>query len=112
MTIDGTAADFGDLPVGFAVNAAQRLHTAEGQGFYVRQRGDAERGLLLLYFEDAETLLVQERDFEKDLLVWRAKPLLKDEASAHLERMSVRDPDLWIIEIDGTLEKNPFVRLG
>lgn len=112
MTIDGTAADFGDLPVGFAVNAAQRLHTAEGLGFYVRQRGDAERGLLVLYFEDAATLVRQERDFERDRLVWRTTPLPKDQASEHLSRMSVRDPDLWIIEIDGSLEKNPFVLLG
>ncbi|MGB1147728.1 MAG: DUF1491 family protein [Alphaproteobacteria bacterium] len=109
---DGAKADFGDLPVGFAVNAAQRLHTADGQGFYVRQRGDAERGLVTLYFEDVETLLIQERDFERDILVWREKPLPKEQASEQLTRMSERDPDLWIIEIDGSLEKNPFVRLG
>ena len=25
---------------------------------------------------------------------------------------AVRDPDAWIVELDGSLEKNPFARLG
>ena len=106
------SADFGDLPIGVAVSAAQRLHTAEGLGFYVRQKGDPERGLVVLYFEDSETLLTQERDFETDRLVWRHTNVHKSAAGDQLSRIETRDPDAWIIEIDGRVEKNPFERLG
>jgi len=105
-------ADFGDLPISVAIGAAQRLHTADGLGFYVRQRGDADRGLVVLYFEDVETLLLQERDFETNRLKWREKPLPKDQAFDHLSSIASRDPDVWIVELDGSLEKNPFARLG
>lgn len=105
-------ADFGDLPIGMAINAAQRLHSAESLGFYVRQKGDPDRGLVILYFEDAETLLTQERDFETDKLVWRESTLLRQDAFDQLTRIAVRDPDAWIVELDGSLEKNPFARLG
>jgi len=106
------SADFGDLPIGMAVGAAQRLHAAQGLGFYVRQKGDPDRGLVMLYFEDSELLLTQERDFETNRLTWRESILPKSQASDQLSRMSTRDPDAWIIEIDGDVEKNPFERLG
>lgn len=106
------SADFGDLPIGMAINAAQRLHSADSLGFYVRQKGDPDRGLVILYFEDAETLLTQERDFETDKLVWRETSLLRGDAYDQLSRIAQRDPDAWIIELDGSLEKNPFARLG
>lgn len=106
------SADFGDLPIGMAINAAQRLHSADSLGFYVRQRGDPDRGLVILYFEDAETLLTQERDFKTDKLMWRESSLLRGDAHDQLSRIALRDPDAWIIELDGSLEKNPFARLG
>ena len=106
------SADFGDLPIGMAVSAAQRLHTADGLGFYIRQKGDPDRGLMVLYFEDDEVLLLQERDFETDRLVWRETSLLKASSADQLSRIEARDPDAWIIEIDGDVEKNPFERLG
>ena len=106
------SADFGDLPIGMAINAAQRLHSADSLGFYVRQKGDPDRGLVILYFEDAEMLLTQERDFETDKLVWRETSLLRGDAYDQLSRIAQRDPDAWIIELDGSLEKNPFARLG
>ena len=106
------SADFGDLPIGMAITAAQHLHTADGLGFYVRQRGDADRGLVVLYFEDEAVLLTQERNFETDKLQWRETPLPKEQAFEHLSRICERDPDLWVIELDGVLAKNPFDRLG
>jgi hypothetical protein len=106
------SADFGDLPIGMAISAAQRLHTADSLGFYVRQKGDPDRGLVILYFEDENTLLTQERDYETDRLIWRETALLRPDAGDHLSRLAANDPDAWIIEIDGSLEKNPFTRLG
>ena len=108
----GRSADFGDLPIGMAISAAQRLHTADSLGFYVRQKGDPDRGLVILYFEDENTLLTQERDYETDRLIWRETALLRPDAGHHLSRLAANDPDAWIIEIDGSLEKNPFTRLG
>lgn len=110
--MSGRSADFGDLPIGMAISAAQHLHTADGLGFYVRQKGDPDRGLVVLYFEDAEALLTQERDFSTDRLHWRETTLLKEQAFDHLSRIAERDPDLWVVELDGVLAKNPFDRLG
>lgn len=106
------SADFGDLPIGMAISAAQRLHTADSLGFYIRQKGDPDRGLLVLYFEDENTLLTQERDFDTDRLIWRESKMIRPDALEHLSRIQSNDPDAWIIEIDGSLEKNPFSRLG
>lgn len=106
------SADFGGLPVEMAIGAAQRLQTADGLGFYVRHHGDSERGLLTLYFEDEDCLLVQERDFDSGRLIWRQQALLKADSAEYFSRLIDRDPDGWIIELDGVSEKNPFERLG
>ena len=106
------SADFGGLPVQMTIGAAQRLHAADSLGFYVRHRGDSERGLLNLYFEDDDCLLVQERDFDSGRLIWRQQTLLKADSSEYFSRLIDRDPDGWIIELDGVSEKNPFERLG
>ncbi len=106
------SADFGGLPVDMAIGAAQRLHTSDGLGFYVRHRGDSDRGLLMLYFEDDACLLTQEREFDTGRLIWRTQPMSKVKVSEYFSRVLNQDPDTWIIELDGVSEKNPFERLG
>ncbi|MDG1413980.1 MAG: hypothetical protein P8R39_01415, partial [Alphaproteobacteria bacterium] len=59
-----------------------------------------------------DTLLTQERDFDTDRLIWRESKMIRPDALEHLSRIQGNDPDAWIIEIDGSLEKNPFARLG
>ncbi len=81
------SADFGDLA---HWDGHQRCATAahgRQPGFYVRQKGDPDRGLVVLYFEDEDTLLTQERDFETDRLIWRESKMLRPDAAGPLSRL-------------------------
>lgn len=88
---------------------------AQGVGVYVTQRGEKMDGLVLLKLSDMAgqcRLLTQERDLD-GVMGWidALKDNIMDEkeADAYIARAIERDPDLWVIEVEGRDMENPFI---
>lgn len=92
-----------------------RQLNAEGRGYYITQKGNYDSGLVLLKIDALDgtcRLLIQQRDFTSNELVWVAaleqEEVAETQASAYIQRATGRDPDLWVIEIEDREKQNPF----
>lgn len=85
-----------------------------GIGAYVRQKGDAERGTLLVRVDclnGQHRIFSQHRDLDGNLawmIATKDDPCDAETAETYIQRAIQRDPDLWVIEIDDRLGHNPF----
>jgi hypothetical protein len=104
------------LPTGLMVGAVMRKLTAAGQGAYILQKGDAERGTLLVKLVGRDgscRLELQQRDLDARL-VWmsafREADVTEAKSDEYITRARARDPDLWIVEIEvaDSASPNPF----
>lgn len=91
------------------LRASALLRTANGAGRsgMVLRRGDADAGAILLVLRDRSgrtTVLAQTRT-ENGAPAWSrgtgADPVPETESDAYVARQVARDPDLWVLEIDG-----------
>lgn len=94
------------LPTGILVSALlKRVNDAGGMGM-VRARGDAESGAILLILnEEPGVSRVMERTLDptgKSVLVAAGPSDPQDIAAreTYWRKRRVRDPDLWVIELD------------
>lgn len=102
------------LPTELWVMAHLRRCTVAATPAVLRRRGEAERGTVLLKLNQLEAgcrILTQARDLD-GRLGWLAalggKLVTDAEAEAYIDRAVVRDPDLWVIEIEDRGGTNPF----
>ena len=94
--------DLPDLPMHLVVAAAQRMAANAGAGFYIRHRGEAGRGTLLVVLNDragGSRLYRQIWDGQRRAL---SEMDGGDEtaAEAAIVREVAFDPDLWVVEIE------------
>lgn len=87
------------------VEASALLARARDLGGFgtVLKRGDAERGsLMLVVAERGQARFLLQRLLQRDgSYGWEARLLADSEVlAAQLARARVRDPDLWLIELD------------
>ena len=108
----------GQLPTSLFVEGHLATLTAKGTFYYFIQKGNPSSGLLLLKLNGLKghvRLLVQERDFMEDTLVWAnaldEETVEESKADAYIQRAISRDPDLWVLEIEGTEMNNPFTEI-
>lgn len=105
----------GRLPTALMIEACLKPLAGMGLYHYIENKGDRDSGLILLKLNNLAgqcRVLVQQRDFMTDTLVW-ASPLAQEvvatvEADAYSKRAIDRDPDLWVIEIEDRDMNNPF----
>ena len=91
-----------DLPTHLMIAAAQRAAMAVGAGFYIRKRGEAGRGTLLVVLNDQQGNSLLHRQ------VWDGQRRVlaemeggnEGEIEAAITREVEWDPDLWVIEIE------------
>ena len=103
------------LPTGLYVDAHLATLTRDAVPFYFIQKGNHSSGLLLVKINGLKgqvRLITQQRDFMEDKLVWA--PALEEEvveeqtADQYIEKAVMRDPDLWVLEIEDENFTNPF----
>lgn len=105
----------GRLPTGLLVEAVLATLTKRAVPYYFVQKGNHASGLLLVKLNGLSgqvRLLGQQRDFMEDKLVWSAamdqEMVEESAADAYIQRAMMRDPDLWILEIEDENMINPF----
>ena len=75
----------------------------------VLARGDGDAGAILLKFNGGAancSVLTQARGQDGELLWMRATgadPVTEVDADSYIARQRVRDPDIWVVEIENTL---------
>lgn len=102
------------LPVHLWIDAQLRPLNDRGIFYYIHKRGEKNSGIILMKLNGLEgecRLLIQQRDWEGKMGWMNA--LDKDyatesEVDAYIERSALRDPDLWVIEIEDRAMDNPF----
>lgn len=103
------------MQTGLLIEAKLKELTALGRAYYVLQSGNYGSGLIALKLNALNgqcKILVQQRDYSEDKLIW-VNALAEDvvaeqDADAWIERSKNRDPDLWVIEIEDRSMNNPF----
>lgn len=102
------------LPAALWIDLALQPLACRGIYHYIRQKGDAKTGVILLKLNGLagfSRLLIQQRD-ENGILQWmqalKALDVPEAEAEGYIARAALRDPDLWVIEIEDPAMANPF----
>lgn len=102
------------LPVHVWIDAQLRPLNDNGIFYYIHKRGDKNTGIILLKINRLDgvcKLLIQQRDFEGKMGWMNAmgEDLIEESnADSYIQRSSLRDPDLWVIEIEDRNMGNPF----
>ena len=105
----------GQLPTGLFMEVHLTHLTRDAVPFYFIQKGNYSSGLVLLKLNGLGgqvRLLMQQRDFTEDKLVWvnalDEEMVEEAQADAYIQRAIARDPDLWALEIENETMANPF----
>jgi hypothetical protein len=96
------------LPAGLWIAAFLRRCDLAAVPAYVRHRGDADRGMILVWVHDLPRdrcrLLQQGRDQRGRLVFHDARdedPYIDPlRAAEQVRRARARDPDIWVVEVD------------
>jgi hypothetical protein len=102
------------LPSALLIDLALQPLAGRGIYHYIRQKGDAKTGVILLKLNGLvgySRLLIQQRDEAGDL-IWmqalKSRDVPDADAEGYIRRAALRDQDLWVIEIEDTAMENPF----
>jgi len=96
------------------VGAYLRRCTVASIPAFVRHKGDASRGSVVLKIADlpAQTcrVLVEITDMDGQTawMVAGSDATTDAEAEAYIERALKRDPDIWVIEIEDRIDRHPL----
>ena len=105
------------LPVALWIELVLMPLPAHGKYYYIQKRGDGRTGIILLKLNSLDgkcRLLIQQRDIEGKL-GWvnalNGDSIEESKADAYIQRSILRDPDLWVIEIEDKEMNNPFTEV-
>ena len=102
------------LKAGIWASAALRRAHQEGRSGMVLRRGDADAGGILVVLRDRDgrmVVLTQARTEDGEAAWTRGTgtmPVDQEAADGYVARQVGRDPDLWVLEIDGPDLVPPF----
>jgi hypothetical protein len=102
------------IPTGLWVEGHLRHLNAQGVPYYIVNKGAYAAGTVLLKLNGLENgcrLLGQVRDMSGNM-GWMGVLgegwLAETEVDAYIRRAVDRDPDVWVVEIEGRSGENPF----
>jgi len=102
------------IPTHLWVEGKLRELSAQGIGVYVTHKGEKMDGLVLLKLSNMQgqsRLLTQQRDIDGVMgwiNVFDDDVIDESRADDYIARAKDRDPDQWVIEIEGSDMVNPF----
>lgn len=102
------------LKAGIWASATLRRAHQQGRSGMVLRRGDADAGSTLVVLRDPAgrmTVLAQARDAEGEAAWTRGTgpdPVGQEAVDAYVARQVGRDPDLWVLELEGPDLVPPF----
>lgn len=102
------------LKVDLWIEAQLKPLPDKGIYYYIHQRGEKNSGIILLKLNGLDgkcRMLIQQRDFDGKLGWMHAmnNELVEEkDADAYIKRSILRDPDIWVIEIEDKDMNNPF----
>jgi hypothetical protein len=102
------------LPTELWISAHLRRLAGEGIAATVVHRGDADAGgvLVKLYLGAEGCRLLSQVSDAEGRLAWMAAlkgaTVSEADADAYIARQRARDSDLWVVEIEDRLGRNPF----
>lgn len=114
MTIDPFVVE-ARMPTHIWVEAKIRELSIQNIGVYVTHKGERNDGLVLLKLSDLKghcKLLTQQRDIDGVLgwvNVFGDEIIPEQKADEYIQRSIKRDPDQWVIEVEGAEMANPFL---
>lgn len=89
------------LPTHLVVGALLRRVNDAGGIAMVRAKGDPQGGAILLLLDDRSgPVRVAERSLDFSGVAILTESIPNDGAEAYWRRRRVRDPDLWVVELD------------
>ena len=94
------------LPTHLVVGALLRRVNDAGGMAMVRARGDGQAGAILVLADDGAGTRILERGIGRDgrpALIEARPPDAPEPVDDYWRRRRQRDPDLWVIELDGTM---------
>ena len=101
-------------PTHLWLEAKIRDLSTQGIGVYVTHRGEKNDGLVTLKLSDCQgqcKLLTQQRNLDgvmEWVNVYEDEVTEEKRADEYIARAISRDPDLWVVEIEGKEMANPF----
>lgn len=101
-------------PTHIWLDAKIRELSAVGAGIYVVHKGEKMDGLVLLKLSSTQgecKLLIQQRNIDGAMEwvnVFKEEIILELKADEYITRSISRDPDLWVVEVEGREMKNSF----
>lgn len=102
------------LPVHLWIDAQLAPLSGRGIFYYILQRGEKNSGVVLLKISGLQgscRLIIQQRGFD-GVLGWmdamNKEQVDEADADSYIQRSILRDPDLWVIEIEDREMNNPF----
>jgi hypothetical protein len=106
----------GQLPSQLLIDLALEPLNGRGIYYYIRQRGDRKTGVILMKLNRLDgfcRLLIQQRN-DEGKMAWmdalKTDLVEEPKAEAYIQRSILRDPDLWVIEIEDREMANPFAQ--
>lgn len=102
------------MPSGLWVDTHLRQLTVQGIPFYIHNKGAYVSGIILLKLNALNgrcRLLIQQRNLDGELGWANAtgeEMVDEKKADDYIKRSVDRDPDLWVVEIEGKDMVNPF----
>lgn len=102
------------LPTALWIDAHLRKLNASGQMYYVVNKGAYASGTVLIKVTNTQEgcfVYQQQRNLEGEMgwmTLFRGKAVEEKDADDYIRRAIDRDPDLWVIEVEGPRAENPF----
>ena len=103
-----------DLPTALLVDAHVKRSNSLGKPAYLLKRGEADRGTIVLQIDRFELgcdVWTQARSAWGEpgwLQAFKGRTVPRQEATDYVQRLTQRDPDAWVVEIEDRDGVNPF----
>ena len=103
------------LPTQLWVDAHLKRFSLEGKPYYIVNKGNYASGVVMVKIYSPHLklskVLQQQRNLDGEMgwmASFKGESVAESEADEYIQRAILRDPDLWVIEVEDNELENPF----